>query len=56
MKRNGSAPALKNIRLELEPAFHARLRVLAAKSGLPMSKLARKIIEEKLSGKSPIRA
>ena len=36
------------VRLELPPASHAKLRVIAAKNGVPMSQFVRELVEEKI--------
>lgn len=39
-------PGLKLVRLELTPAVHRDFRVEAAKEGMSMAALARKLVEE----------
>ena len=36
------------VRLELSPELHAKLRVLAAENGLPMSQFVRQLVEERI--------
>jgi hypothetical protein len=45
-KRTVSESGLKLVRLELPPNVHQRFRVEAAKEGLPMAAMARRVIEE----------
>jgi hypothetical protein len=43
---------LKLVRLELTPAVHKLFRVEAAKEGLSMSKMARRLVEEWIAKRS----
>lgn len=42
----------KAVRLYLPPEAHARLRVLAAAAGVPMSRFTRQLVLEKISEKN----
>jgi hypothetical protein len=39
-------PGLNNVRLDLDNAWHERLRLLAARRRLPLSRMARELVIE----------
>lgn len=47
-KKKDSHTKLTVVRLELEPKMHAKLRVIAAKAGVPMSQYVREVVEQKI--------
>jgi predicted DNA binding CopG/RHH family protein len=47
------APGLRSVRLDLNEADHAALRVLAAQAGLPMSQYVREIVQAHLAAQVP---
>jgi hypothetical protein len=46
-------PGTKAVRVDLAAAVHAKLRVLAAEAGLPMSAFARQLVEDAVRARYP---
>jgi predicted DNA-binding protein len=58
MARNWTSrpPGSKSVRLDLSEEVHARLRVLAAQAGQPMSAYVRGLVEAVVRGENPLQA
>lgn len=51
MKPSAKSIDVARVRLDLAPQYHARLRVLAARAGKPMSAYVRELIEREIDRK-----